>query len=64
MIMPFEDAAYNMKKGAISDPVRTPYGYHIISIVDKRPARGKILVSHIMKAASPGIDEKESKSVP
>ncbi|OFY64957.1 MAG: hypothetical protein A2V64_10280 [Bacteroidetes bacterium RBG_13_43_22] len=61
MIMPFEDAAYNMKKGAISDPVRTPYGYHIISIVDKRPARGKILVSHIMKAASPGIDEKESK---
>ncbi len=61
MIMPFEDAAYNLKKGAISNPVRTPYGYHIISIADKRPARGKILVAHIMKAAPPGTGEKEIK---
>ncbi len=61
MIMPFEDAAFRLRKGAISDPVRTPYGYHIIKIADKRPARGKILVAHIMKAAPPGIDEKESR---
>jgi peptidyl-prolyl cis-trans isomerase SurA len=61
MIMPFEDAAYNLKKRAISEPVRTPYGYHIIKVADKRPSKGKILIAHIMKAAPPGTDEKESK---
>jgi peptidyl-prolyl cis-trans isomerase SurA len=60
MIMPFEDAAYTLKKGAISQPVRTPYGYHIIRVTDKRPSRGKILVAHIMKVSPPGTDEKEA----
>ena len=58
MIMPFEDAVYAMKPGTISMPVRTSYGYHIIRLADKRPARGKVRVAHIMKAAPPGTDEK------
>ena len=62
MITPFEDAAYTLKKGAISQPVRTPYGYHIIKVVDKRPSRGKILVAHIMKVSPPGTGEKEAKA--
>jgi peptidyl-prolyl cis-trans isomerase SurA len=61
MIMPFEDAAYNLKKGAISEPVRTPYGYHIIMVSDKRASKGKVLVAHIMKASPPGTGEKEAK---
>jgi len=61
MIMPFEDAAYSLKKGAISEPVRTPYGYHIIKVTDKRPSKGKIKVAHIMKASPPGTVEKEAK---
>ena len=61
MIMPFEDAAYSLRKGAISMPVRTPYGYHIIKVADKRPSKGRIKVAHIMKVAPPGTGEKESK---
>ena len=61
MIMPFEDAAYKLKKGAISEPVRTPYGYHIIKVADKRASRGKVLVAHIMKVSPPGTDEKVAK---
>ena len=60
MIMPFEDAAYSMKKGALSMPVRTPYGYHIIKVVDIRPSKGRILVAHIMKNAPPGTSETDA----
>lgn len=61
MIMPFEDAAYSLKKGAISMPVRTPYGYHIIKVAARRPSNGRIKVAHIMKAAPPGTGETEAK---
>jgi peptidyl-prolyl cis-trans isomerase SurA len=61
MIMPFEDAAYSLKVGAISEPVRTPYGYHIIKVAEKRPSKGKIKVAHIMKSAPPGTIESEEK---
>jgi peptidyl-prolyl cis-trans isomerase SurA len=60
MIMPFEDAAYSLKKGAISMPVRTPYGYHIITVTNRRPSRGRIKVAHIMKAVPPGTNEKDA----
>jgi len=58
MITPFEEAAYNLKPGTVSMPVRTPYGYHIIRINDKRPSKGKIKVAHIMKAVSHNSDEE------
>jgi peptidyl-prolyl cis-trans isomerase SurA len=59
MIMPFEDAVYSMKKGALSMPVRTPYGYHIIKVADIRPSKGRIQVAHIMKNTPPGTPEPD-----
>jgi peptidyl-prolyl cis-trans isomerase SurA len=62
MIMPFEDAAFSLNLGAISLPVRTPYGYHIIKVADKRPSKGKVRVAHIMKTAPPSSNEIEAKT--
>ncbi len=51
MVYPFETAAYTTKIGDVSKPTRTRFGYHVIKVVDKRPARGTIKVAHIMVKA-------------
>lgn len=52
MVYPFEEAAYKTPVGKISEPVRTKFGYHILNVVDVRPARGTLKAAHIMIATS------------
>jgi len=36
MVREFEEAAFSMRKGQVSDPVRTPFGYHLIMVTDTK----------------------------
>ena len=48
MVYPFETVAYNTPVGELSMPVRSRFGYHLIKITDRRPARGQVQVAHII----------------
>jgi peptidyl-prolyl cis-trans isomerase C len=39
MVPAFENVAFSMKPGEISDVVETQFGYHIIKVVEKQPAK-------------------------
>jgi peptidyl-prolyl cis-trans isomerase D len=43
MVPEFEQVAFKMAKGEISQPVKTEYGYHIIYLEDKKAAQSKPL---------------------
>jgi peptidyl-prolyl cis-trans isomerase C len=36
MVREFEQAAFSMKKGEVSKPVKTQFGWHIIKLVDAK----------------------------
>jgi len=48
MVYSFEEKAYTTPIGSISDPFRTRFGYHILKVTDKRPARGTLKTAHLM----------------
>ncbi len=58
MVLPFEEAAYNLKVGEISSPIISDFGYHIIKLEDRRPNPGQLHVSHLL-IRSAGAEEDQ-----
>ncbi|MBW3112393.1 peptidylprolyl isomerase [Bacillus sp. MCCB 382] len=46
MVQEFDDKAFAMKKGEISEPVKTEFGYHIIKVTGKKEAKEAVLDDH------------------
>jgi len=53
----YEEAAYSMKIGEISNPIITDAGHHIIKLLDKRGE--KISTQHILKLILPTENDKK-----
>jgi peptidyl-prolyl cis-trans isomerase SurA len=59
MIYPLETAAYTIEPGKISMPIRTRFGYHIIKVLEKRPASGEVRVAHIMVLTPDNMSDED-----
>lgn len=55
----FEEQCYNTPVNTLSPIFRTQFGYHILKVLDRRPARGRIRVAHIYIANK---NEEETKA--
>ncbi len=47
-IYAFENQAYQTPKGKRSKPFRSPFGYHILEVTDRRPTHGTLEVAQIL----------------
>jgi len=61
LVYEFENAAYSMKTGEISMPVRSEYGYHIIKLTEKRPSLGRVQTAHILITVAPDASAEQKK---
>ena len=63
-IMPeFADAAFKLKVGEVSPPVRTQFGFHLIKLTDRKPAHIATLDEARDQIASFLQDQKRSQAI-
>lgn len=56
----FETAVYETPSGEISEIIESPVGLHLVLPGKKRPSRGKVEVSHIMKLVTDAMTDEQA----
>ncbi|MDE2573046.1 MAG: peptidylprolyl isomerase [bacterium] len=64
MVPAFQNAAFSLPIGQISPPVKSPFGYHIIQVEERRPAQKATLASSAPLVKQQLTQQQESQLVP
>lgn len=64
MAKEFEEAAFGMKVGEVSAPVKTDFGYHIIKVADKKAAKTAVFEDHKEEIKESLFDQKIQTEYP
>lgn len=65
MVAPFEEAAFSLEVGEISEPIKTQFGYHIIEVLDRdenRPKDEATLEQERTAAFNTWLQEKKTEA--
>ena len=62
MVAPFEEAAFALAPGELSEPVQTPYGWHLIKVDERLEENGeeKVHARHILLRHQPSRTTEDS----
>lgn len=61
MVKPFEEAAFNLKPNETSDIVETQFGYHLIKVIEKKPAQ-KVAFADVKERLSEHLKKEKMDS--
>lgn len=64
MVPAFQDAAFALPVGAISAPVKSPFGWHVIQVEEKKPAQKATLATSAPQIKDQLTQQQEAQQVP
>lgn len=64
MVPQFQDAAFGAKVGSTTAPVKSPFGYHIIQVLDKKPAQKANFAAVKEQIRAQLVQQQQAQAVP